>query len=53
VIKKRYFELLKQYHPDINKTTEAEIKTKELNEAYCYLRNYYKNKNKNGVQYNE
>lgn len=37
-IKKKYFELMKNYHPDINKTKEAEAKTKELNEAYNQLK---------------
>src|SRR5688500_1199218 len=32
-IKKAYRELARKYHPDVNKTPEAEQKFKELNEA--------------------
>jgi len=33
-IKKAYFKLAKQYHPDVNKEPGAEEKFKEINEAY-------------------
>jgi curved DNA-binding protein len=36
-IKKAYRKLAKKYHPDINKTTEAEEKFKEINAAYEVL----------------
>ncbi len=36
-IKKAYRNLAKQYHPDINKTPEAEEKFKEINAAYEVL----------------
>ena len=36
-IKKAYRQLAKKYHPDINKTTEAEEKFKEINAAYEVL----------------
>ncbi len=36
-IKKAYKRLAKQYHPDLNKSADAEKKFKELNEAYAVL----------------
>lgn len=36
-IKKSYRELSKKYHPDLNKSPEAEERFKELNEAYDVL----------------
>ena len=36
-IKSAYRRLAKKYHPDINKTPEAEVKFKEINEAYEVL----------------
>jgi len=36
-IKKRYRHLVLKYHPDRNKTKEAEEKFKEINEAYAVL----------------
>lgn len=36
-IKKAYRKMAKQYHPDINKSAEAEAKFKEINEAYEVL----------------
>ena len=36
-IKKAYRKLAKQYHPDINKSPDAETKFKEINEAYEVL----------------
>ena len=36
-IKSAYRKLAKQYHPDINKTPEAQEKFKEINEAYEVL----------------
>ena len=39
-IKSSYYNLTKQYHPDVNKTTEAEGKFREVSEAYEILGNY-------------
>lgn len=36
-LKKAFRKLAQQYHPDVNKTAEAEIKFKEINEAYQVL----------------
>ncbi|MDY6984871.1 MAG: molecular chaperone DnaJ [Candidatus Thermoplasmatota archaeon] len=36
-IKKAYRELAKKYHPDVNKSPEAEEKFKEISEAYAVL----------------
>jgi molecular chaperone DnaJ len=36
-IKKAYRKLARQYHPDVNKSTDAEAKFKEVNEAYEVL----------------
>ena len=36
-IKKAYRKLAKQYHPDVNKASDAEEKFKEINEAYEVL----------------
>lgn len=36
-IKKAYRKLARQYHPDINKSPEAETRFKEINEAYAVL----------------
>ncbi len=36
-IKSAYRRLAKKYHPDLNKTEEAEVKFKEINEAYEVL----------------
>lgn len=36
-IKKRYRELAKQYHPDINKSPDATVKMQEIQEAYFIL----------------
>jgi curved DNA-binding protein CbpA len=33
-IKKAYFKLAKQYHPDVNKAPEAKEKFATINEAY-------------------
>lgn len=38
-IKTAYRNLAKQYHPDINKSPEAEAKFKEVNEAYTAITN--------------
>ncbi|MCB9195994.1 MAG: DnaJ domain-containing protein [Flavobacteriales bacterium] len=38
-IKIAYYELAKQYHPDINNSPEAESKFKEINRAYEFLSN--------------
>src|SRR5574344_2975741 len=36
-IKSAYRKLTKKYHPDVNKTPEAESKFKDINEAYEVL----------------
>jgi len=36
-LKSAYRKLAKQYHPDINKSPDAEVKFKEINEAYDVL----------------
>lgn len=36
-IKKAYRSLAKKYHPDVNKAKDAEVKFKEINEAYGVL----------------
>ena len=36
-IRKAYRKLARQYHPDVNKSHDAEAKFKELNEAYEVL----------------
>ena len=33
-IKKAYFKMAKQYHPDVNKSEGAKSKFEEINEAY-------------------
>lgn len=33
-IKKKYFEMAKKYHPDVNKTPEAKEKFANINNAY-------------------
>ncbi|WP_068268901.1 DnaJ domain-containing protein [Caviibacter abscessus] len=38
--KKRYLQLLKKYHPDINHTDEAVEKTKEINDAWDIIQKY-------------
>lgn len=43
-IKKAYRKLARQYHPDINKTPEAEAKFKEINAAYEILSDEKKRK---------
>jgi len=37
--KKQYKLLQKQYHPDLNKSSEAEAKSKKINEAYDCVKN--------------
>lgn len=44
-IKKAYRALARKYHPDINKTKEAEAKFKQINEAYEVLSDEEKRKN--------
>lgn len=44
-IKKAYRKLAKQYHPDINKSPDAEAKFKEINEAYEVLSDSQKRSN--------
>jgi curved DNA-binding protein CbpA len=36
-IKKKFYELAKQYHPDVNDDPGAEAKFKRINEAYAVL----------------
>ncbi|MFN3368506.1 MAG: DnaJ domain-containing protein, partial [Thermus sp.] len=36
-IKRAYKRLARQYHPDVNKSPEAEERFKEINEAYAVL----------------
>ena len=36
-IKSAYRKLARKYHPDVNKTKEAEAKFKDINEAYEVL----------------
>ena len=36
-IKSAFRKLARKYHPDVNKTKEAEVKFKEINEAYEVL----------------
>ena len=43
-IKKAYFKLAKQYHPDINKQPEAKEKFAEINDAYETLSDESKKK---------
>jgi len=43
-IKKSYFKLAKQYHPDVNKTDTAKEKYLEITEAYQTLSNPNKRK---------
>lgn len=38
--KRKYLQLLKKYHPDINHTTEAAEKTKEINDAWDIIQKY-------------
>src|SRR5579885_2283278 len=37
--KKKYRELTKKYHPDVNKASDAEEKFKKINEAYQRFQN--------------
>jgi len=42
-IKKRYREMAKIYHPDVNPSSDAEEKFEEINEAYNYLISHVNN----------
>ena len=44
-IKKAYRKLAKKYHPDVNKTKEAEEKYKQINDAYSILSDPKKRQN--------
>ena len=44
-IKRAYRKLAKQYHPDVNKSPDAESKFKEINEAYSVLSDAEKRSN--------
>ena len=46
-LKKAHRVLVNKYHPDRNKSPEAEDKMKEINEARDYLLNYIKKNNRN------
>jgi len=54
-IKRAYRELAKKYHPDVNKSADAEERFKEISEAYAILsdpqkREVYNNYGKAGVE---
>ncbi len=36
-IKKAFRKLARKYHPDVSKETDAELRMKEVNEAYAVL----------------
>ena len=36
-LKKAYYKQALKYHPDKNKSKDAESKFKKINEAYCFL----------------
>ena len=45
-LKKRYKELVKKYHPDLNKNLlNKDSKIKEINKSYNFLLKVLKNKN--------
>ena len=46
-LKKAHRVLVNKYHPDRNKSPEAEDKMKDINEARDYLLNYIKKNNRN------
>jgi len=61
-IKKAYYKLALQYHPDKNHSNNSEEKFKSINEAYNYLLKYYSlanndnitdNENDNNISYND
>eukprot|EP00347_Sterkiella_histriomuscorum_P023826 403333254 len=54
-LKKAYFKLAKQYHPDVNKTNEAKEKFAQINEAYETLSDDSKRRmyNMTGMDSNE
>ncbi len=37
ILKKRYKELVKKYHPDLNRSLKKDSKIKEINNAYNFL----------------
>lgn len=37
LIKRAYRELARQYHPDVNRTPQASLRMKQINEAYIHL----------------
>lgn len=51
-IKKRYRELAKKYHPDVNKSADATAKMQEIQEAY-YILNDDEARNRYNFQYDK
>lgn len=45
-LKKKYKELTLKYHPDVNKSPDAESEFKKINEAYSLIQDYRENPNK-------
>jgi len=50
-LKSMYLKLIKEWHPDVHQTKEAEEKTKEINEAYEVLKNSISNDSETFEQY--
>ncbi len=46
-IKKQFRKMAAKYHPDVNKTPEATEKSKQISEAYQFLKDYKPNSNIN------
>ncbi|MBN2755363.1 MAG: DnaJ domain-containing protein [Candidatus Goldbacteria bacterium] len=40
-VEKKYKELIKQKHPDVNKKSEATAETAEINKAYAVINDYF------------
>ncbi|BDU50363.1 DnaJ domain-containing protein [Haliovirga abyssi] len=43
ILKKRYKDMIKMYHPDLNNDEEMELKIHEIKEAYEILLSYFEN----------